>query len=86
MVYYHLSEEVREQLEMETREIASGQGFFHLEPYLSLSEAYHENLQTRIDGFDHPDRTAADLRVRRELMVKGKGRLLSIKEGRERNF
>lgn len=81
MMHHHLSKEVRKQLEEETGEVVSEHGSFHLEPYLAMFNAYLEKLQARIDGLDYLDQAASDLRVRRELTVKARKRLLSIKEG-----
>jgi len=86
VMYHRLSKEVRKQLEKETQGIATGQGFFHLDPYLSLLETSLENLQTRINGLDPLDRAASDLWVRRESMAQAKERLLSIRERAEKKF
>jgi len=86
MMYHHLSEEVRKQLEKETGEIASGEGFLSMGAYLSLFDATLKNLQTRIEALEPLDRAASDLVVRRELMTKARRRLASIKEDGEKKF
>jgi len=86
MMYRYLSEGVREQLEKETRGIAHGQGFFHLDPYLSLLDTSLKNLQTQINKLDHLDQASSDLWVKRESMVRAKKRLLSIREEGEKKF
>ena len=84
MMHHRLSDEVRKQLESETREIVSQQGSFHLEPYVSLFDAYLKNLQVQISELDHLDQAASNLRVKRELMTKAKERLVSLKKRGER--
>ena len=86
VMYHRLSKEVREQLEKETRGIAAGQGFFHLDPYLSLLDTSLKSLQTRINELAPLDKAASGLWVRRESMVQAKGRLLSIRSAAQETF
>ena len=79
MLYYRLSEEVLQQLKEETREIVSEQGSFYLGRYFNLFDGYLQNLQTQIDELDHSDQAASKLRAKRELMLKGRECLASMK-------
>jgi len=78
MLYHRLSKEVRNQLEEDTREIASGQGFFHLGSCVSMFDVYLTTLKTQIDALEPLDQAALDLRVRLEITEKAKKRLETV--------
>ena len=84
IMHYHLSPEVREQLEEETRKIAAGDDFYDLESYLKLFDSYLSNFKTQIEGLDPLDRAASLLRGKRERLIKSKQRLTSIRDSTER--
>jgi len=78
MLYHRLSKEVRNQLEEDTREIASGQGFFHLGSCVSMFDVYLTTLKTQVNALEPLDQAALDLRVRLETTEKAKKRLETV--------
>ena len=86
MMYHHLTSEVREQLEEESRKIAAGQYFYHLKSYVNMLDAYLGNLATRIGALDQLDQATSDLRAKRERMIQAKGRLISIRDSARGDF
>ena len=79
MMYHHLSEEVREQLVEETREVVSELGVSHLDPYFTLFDTSLKGLQTQINELDPLDQAVSDLLSKRSQMRRAKERLLSIR-------
>ena len=86
MMHHDLSEEVRTQLEEETRKIVSEGSYLRLDPYLAFFDVSLKKLQTQIDQLDPLDRTTSDLWAKREIMVQARGCLLSIRKEGERKF
>lgn len=78
--YHHLSSQVRDQLEQETREIAAGDNFYDLQAYIKMFDSNIKNLGDRIAELDPLDQTAFGLRARRERMKQAKDKLVSIME------
>ena len=82
-LYHHLTKGVRDQLERETKEIASGQGYFRLGSCVSMFDTYIKTLRTQLDALEPLDQTALDVRARLESTRKAKERLeASISAGR----
>ena len=80
MLYYRLSDEVLQQFKEETREIASGPGSFYLQYYLASFDEHLRSLQNQINELDDSDKAALKLRAKRELMLKGRKCLASMKK------
>ena len=80
MMYHHLSPEVRNQLERETRAIAEGQYFHQLTSYIRMFDLYLGNLETRINELDQWDQATSDLQARQERVEVAKSRLISIRD------
>jgi len=77
-LYHRLSKEVRDQLEKDTREIATGQGSLHLGSCISMFDVYLKTLKTQLDALEPLDQAALDLRVRLETTAKAKKRLEEV--------
>jgi len=77
-LYSRLSKDVRNQLEKDTQEIASGQGLSHLGSCVSMFDGYLKTLKTQIDALEPLDQAALDLRVRFETTEKAKKRLEAV--------
>jgi len=77
-LYNRLSKGVRKQLEENTQEIASGQGFFHLGSCVSMFDVYLKTLKTQIDALEPLDQAALELRGRLETTEKAKRRLETV--------
>ena len=86
MMHHHLSKDVREQLEKETQEIVSKGSYLRLDPYLAFFDVSLKSLQTQIEQLDPLDRTTSDLWMKRESLVRARGRLSSIRKEGERKF
>ena len=83
-MHHHLSKDVRQLLEKEAREIVSKGSHLRLDRHLAFFDVSLGSLQTQIDQLDPLDRTTSDLWMKRESMMRAKGRLLSIKKEGER--
>ena len=82
-LYYRLSKGVRDQLERETKEIASGQGYFRLGSCVSMFDACVKTLRAQLGALELLDQTALDVRARLESTTKAKERLeTSMSAGR----
>jgi hypothetical protein len=79
VMYHDLSQEVRAQLEEETRKIAVGEHRYHLGSYLSLLDAYIQNLDGQLSKSNPLDQVVSNLQMKRERTMQTKGRLQSFK-------
>jgi hypothetical protein len=79
MMYHDLSQEVRAQLEEETRQIAVGENRYLLESYISVLDAYIQNLDGQLSSLNPLDQVVSNLQMKRERTMQTKGRLQSFK-------
>lgn len=84
-MYPHLSTEVWEQLEEETREIA-GESFYDLQSHVTLYDSYLINLEAQIDKLDPFNQAASTWRAKRERLIQAKDCLVLIQNGTERSL
>lgn len=78
MNYHDSSDEVRRQLEDESRAICSGPRHYDLNTHASLFDVELERLQAKIDKLQPLDQSALPLRSRLDEMKRAKDRLLEI--------
>ena len=78
IMHPHLSKEVREQLEEETREVAGGESFRDLQSYIAMFDLYLTNLKAQIDKLDPLHQTASTRRAKLERLTQAKNSLILI--------
>ena len=83
--YHSLSDEVRKQLEAETREIGSSPRHFELDSYVNLFDHELKRLQAIIQKLEPLNQSVPGRRAELDAMGRAKGRLVEIqKEEKER--
>ena len=85
LMYHNLSQDVRKQLEEETREIAAGSCFYNLDSYVDALDTYTGNLDRRIGALDPLDHAASELQAKRQRIVDARRCLIGIKMNTKRN-
>ena len=85
VMHYHLSKDVRQKLEEETRGIAAGNYPYHLESYTDTFDQYIGKLSRKISALDPLDRASFALREKRQRMVDAKECLVRIQKKAKNN-
>ena len=86
VMYHHLSKDVLQQLEEETRGIATGERCWYLEIYADGLKRYIGRLDGEIGALDPSDEAAIQMQEKRQQIVEARRCLVRIRENNKKNY